>query len=99
MEDTGYTKQLLDHRSIGRRRGWRDTVVRPIQVIYWPNFVTRRRRLIGLIESVLEEIRNILIEEEEVLGKTDTYFHVITSMWIQATTQVLTCIRYYINFF
>jgi len=48
MEDINYTKQLLDYRPIGRRRhGWplkTCTIVRPKQVIYWPNFVTTRRR-------------------------------------------------------
>jgi hypothetical protein len=34
-------KEELDDRY---RDHWTDIIVRPRQVIYWPNFVTRRRR-------------------------------------------------------
>jgi hypothetical protein len=52
MEDIRYPKQLLDYRIWGRIRkrfGWpldykTDIIVRPKCVIYWPNFVTRRKR-------------------------------------------------------
>jgi hypothetical protein len=30
-------------RTTIKRDHWMDTMVRPKQVIYWPNFVTRRR--------------------------------------------------------
>jgi hypothetical protein len=57
LEHIKYPKQLFDYRPAGRRRRrrrrrrsgqplkrdyWTDTIVRPKQVIYWPNFVTRR---------------------------------------------------------
>jgi len=48
MEHIRYPKHLLGYQPTGRRPGrpldyWTDTNVRPKQVIYWPDFVTRRK--------------------------------------------------------
>jgi hypothetical protein len=50
--DVRYPKLLIDCRHIARRRPGRpfkrllDTIVRPKQVIYWPDFVTRRSSML-----------------------------------------------------
>jgi len=57
LEVIGYLKQLLDYRPIGRRRTGRplkrlltDTTVRSEQVIYWPKFLSKRRRMINFYQ-------------------------------------------------
>jgi len=38
---------------------WTDTIVRPKQVIYWPNFVARRRRHnFGLVDDRVYLVRS-----------------------------------------
>jgi len=54
MEDIRFPKQLLDYRPIRRRTGRplrdyeTDKIVRRKQVVYWLNFVTRRKEILFL---------------------------------------------------
>jgi hypothetical protein len=76
MEDVGYPEQLLDYRPIGRRKRRRPgrSLKRPLdrynretkQVIYWPNFVTRRRKIRGLRRRRRKEGRKKERKKEEM---------------------------------
>jgi hypothetical protein len=44
------------------------TIVRPKQVVYWPNFMTRRRRR-RIREEAIPLLRINLLRDEEALGR------------------------------
>jgi hypothetical protein len=51
---------------------WTDTILRPKQVIYWPNFVTRRRTLIIMI---IIKLLQVLLSVKDII-KNKVKFHI-----------------------
>jgi hypothetical protein len=68
MEYVTSREQHLDHDlSKDRQRDkWMDTTVRPKQVIYWPNFVARRRK--AEISSTLAITNMVTMRNFEIMS-------------------------------